>query len=167
MLEQWKIHKAQEICDKPGCPLAAAKEYYAILELPSCLRRDLCAACFQSLEEEGQEPVYWKAFRQEKGKTGPRLDLVSLRFLFDRLAEEEEETARGLRYFVALLLLRKRVLRMVDAETEEQEQADLLVIDPKVEGMEPVALSAPANDEQGLAGIKRELLGFLDGEGRS
>lgn len=164
MFEQWNIHKAQNQCDQPDCPLAAAKEYFAVLELPACVRSDLCATCFHSLEEKGQAPIYWRVLRQEKGRSGPRLDLTSLRFLFDRLAEEEGETARGLRYFVALLLLRKRVLRMVDAETEEQEQAELLVIDPKVEGMVPVALTAPARDGQGMAGIKGELLSFLNAE---
>ena len=42
------------------------------------------------------------------------LDLVSLRMLFERLGEEEGEQLAGLRYFVALLLLRKRVLKIVN-----------------------------------------------------
>lgn len=165
MLEQWKIHKAQENCQKPGCSLASDREYFSVLELPACIRRDLCATCFHSLQQEGGvEPIFWRALRQEKGRSGPRLDLNSLRFLFDRLADEEAETAQGLRYFVALLLLRKRVLRMVDARTSEQERADLLVIDPKVEGMEPVALLAPTEEAGDLGQIREELLALLEGE---
>ncbi|MHC5062539.1 MAG: hypothetical protein ACYTG5_01035 [Planctomycetota bacterium] len=169
MLEQWKIHKAQASCQKPGCTLASDREYFSVLELPACIRQDLCATCFHSLQQEAQgDPIYWRAIRQEKAQDGPRLDLNSLRFLFDRLGEEDSEaaeTAAGLRYFVALLLLRKRVLRMVDAQTREQEVADLLVIDPKIEGMEPVALQAPSEEAGDLGQIRQELLALLEGEG--
>ncbi len=169
MLEQWKIHKAQAGCEKPGCTLASDREYFSVLELPACIRQDLCATCFHSLQQEdGGEPIYWRAIRQEKVQDGPRLDLNSLRFLFDRLGEEDAqaaETAAGLRYFVALLLLRKRVLRMVDPQTSEQEAADLLVVDPKIEGMEPVPLTAPSEESGDLGQIRTELVALLDGEG--
>jgi len=166
-VEEWKIHKDRTKCEKPGCPLSASSEYYAVLELPSCTRRDLCQACFRELEAGAEEGLlFWRGRRREKGQTGPVLDLASLRQLFDRLGDEDDpekiETARGLRYLVALLLLRKRWLKMVDAETAEQEAADLLVVDPKVEGMEPVALQAPALDSDGMSSLKEELMTLLD-----
>jgi len=108
----------------------------------------------------------WRGRRQAPGQKGPVLDLASLRQLFDRLGEEEDpdklETARGLRYLVALLLLRKRWLKMVDAQNPEQESADMLVVDPKAENMEPVALSAPALDTEAMSSLKEELLSVLD-----
>lgn len=166
-MEEWKIHKDRTKCEKPGCPLSASSEYYAILELPSCTRRDLCLACFREHEASADEALlFWRGRRQEKGQKGPVLDLASLRQLFDRLGDEDDpeklETATGLRYLVALLLLRKRWLKMVDAENDEQESADLLVVDPKVEGMEPVPLSAPALDSDGMSSLKEELMTVLD-----
>ena len=86
------------------------------------------------------------------------LDLVTLRQMFDRLGEEPSDQARSLRYLVALLLLRKRVLKMANPSTPEEEAADLLVVDPKVEGMHPVALTAPAMELAELVAMKDELL---------
>ena len=166
-MDDWKIVKDRTKCDKPGCPLTASSEYFAVLELPSCIRKDLCAACFRTHESELEgAPLFWKGRRRADTKSGPVLDLASLRQLFDRLgdhAEDEEgaETAKGLRYLVALLLLRKRWLKMVDPRNAEEEKADLLLIDPKVEDMEPVALAAPDLDDERLDVLKGELAAIL------
>jgi hypothetical protein len=178
-LEQWKIQKNRERCEKPGCPLAAATEFYAVLQLPECVRVERCANCFEELRHEAAElPFHWRVRRTLDGKTKPMLDLDSLRVLFDRLGQEPETPAEpenvdgtedgseekdgkmtgGLRYLVALLLLRKRRLKMVDPQNEEQERADLLVVDPKVEDMVPVALSAPDLDPDRLGNLREELM---------
>lgn len=158
-MEDWKIHREKARCEKPGCPLAGRREFFAVLELPSCVRRDLCQECFSDLERTAERsPIFWRGHRNDDGKKQIVLDLVTLRLMFDRLAEEDSDQARSLRYLVALLLLRKRVLKMVDPKTPEQEAADLLVIDPKVEGMEPVALVAPAVEMDQLVAMKDELL---------
>ena len=162
-MESWKIQRDRGKCERSDCPLPTAEEFFAVLELPTCVRKDLCAACFQKLEAASEHrPIYWKACRRDRGKHGPVLDLVSLRLLFERLAEEEGESAAGLRYFVALLLLRKRVLKMADPRNAEQERADLVVVDPKIEGMAPVGLFAPDLGEERLAGLKDELLSAID-----
>ncbi len=161
-MEGWKIQRDRTKCEEPGCPLPAAEEYFAVLEVPECVRRDLCAMCFHRIDKSAADaPIFWKCRRRVDGQKGPVLDLVALRMLFDRLAEVDDDKARGLRYFVALLLLRKRLLKMVDAMNEEQERADLVVIDPKVEGMAPVALFAPALDEERLANLETELMDAL------
>lgn len=158
-MEDWKIQRDKQRCEKPGCPLAGRKEFFAVLELPSCVRRDLCQECFSELETHSQStPIFWRGRRREDGKREIVLDLATLRQMFDRLAEEPSEQGRALRYLVALLLLRKRVLKMVDPKTAEEEAADLLVIDPKVEGMTPVALVAPAVEIDQLVAMKDELL---------
>jgi hypothetical protein len=162
-LEAWKIQRDRSACDKPGCPLASSLEYFAVLELPECTRRDLCATCFHQLSASAPvQPIYWKARRRELGKRAPTLDLVSLRVLFERLGEVEGERAQGLRYFVALLLLRKRLLKMVDPQSEAEERADLVVIDPKVADAPRIALLAPEIDGERLANLKDELLAAID-----
>ncbi len=166
-MEQWKIVKDRAKCTQSGCPLGSTLEYIAVLELPSCVRRDLCERCFADRVRQEGEPLYWRGRRRHANK-GPTLDLASLRQLFDRLGEvdgadpEKAATAGGLRYLVALLLLRKRVLKMVDAETEADEAADLVVVDPKVDGMRPVALFAPELDTERLSTLKDELLAAIE-----
>ncbi len=164
-MDEWKIHRDRARCEIPGCPLPGQNEFFAVLELPACVRRDLCDACFKNLERSApQPPVYWRAARKHAGSKEPVLDLVSLRHLFDRLGLVDDDKARSLRYFCALLLLRKRVLKMVRPRNAHEERADLVVIDPKLKEMEPVALFAPAVDGHDLGAVKEELLAAL-GEG--
>ena len=178
MVDEWKIHRDREGCQKPGCPLPTSKSYVAVLEwgvvetgkkgavasVPACVRRELCDACFQDYDRKcspEQPPIFWRAMRKVAGNKDHVLDLQSLRMLFDRLATVEDERARTLRYFCALLLLRKRVLKMAKPKTREQEQADLVLRDPKLKEMEPVCLVAPAIDINDLGTIKDELLAML------
>ncbi|MEO6593374.1 MAG: hypothetical protein ABIP94_01325 [Planctomycetota bacterium] len=164
MTDEWKIHRDRTACEKPGCPLPTSKSYLAVLEWPGCIRRDLCDACFQDYERrcQGSEPpIFWRGLRKAAGSKEPVLDLASLRVLFDRLASVDDDRARALRYFCALLLLRKRVLRMVPPRTAEHERADLVVVDPKQKEMEPVALFAPAINLDDLGSIKDDLLAAI------
>lgn len=164
MAEEWKIQRDRKGCEKPGCPLPTSKSYFAVLEWPACMRRDLCDACFTDYERrcQGSEPpIFWRANRKPSGSKEPVLDLVSLRLLFDRLATVDDDRARALRYFCALLLLRKRVLRMVQPRNAAQERADLIVVDPKQKELEPVLLFAPALDLDNLGAIKEELLAAI------
>ena len=161
-MEEWKIMRDRKGCERPGCPLPSARQYFAVLEFPACMRRDVCDACFVDLERKSSEPVvFWRAVRQKSGSKEPVLDLVSLRALFDRLGTVDDDKARSLRYFCALLLLRKRALKMVPARTAEQERADLVVIDPKMKEMEPISLFAPAIDLADLSTVKEELLAAM------
>jgi hypothetical protein len=161
-MEDWKITRDRKGCERPGCPLPSAQQYFAVLEFPACVRRDVCDACFCDLERRAEGPlVYWRAMRKKSDSKEPVLDLVSLRALFDKLAAVEDERARQLRYFCALLLLRKRVLKMVRPRTAEQERADLVVIDPKQKELEPFVLFAPAIDLDDLSKIKGELLAAM------
>jgi len=192
-MESWKIQRDRtqaETCSRGGCALAGEAEYYAILELPECIRRQVCLTCFHELRSKSDEmPFHWKVRRRSDGRKHAVMDLAALRALFDRLGEEPEEIpepeeaeepgseeagegqmdpetrAAGLRYLVALLLLRKRALKMADARNAEEESADLLVIDPKVDGMEPVALCAPSLEPEALDALKDQLaLAIGDGE---
>ena len=77
-----------------------------------------------------------------------------------------DDRARALRYFCALLLLRKRVLRMVPPRNAEQERADLVLGDPKNKEAAPIALFAPAIDLSDLGALKEELMAAI-GEGNT
>ena len=183
-MEQWRIQKDRTKCDKPGCTLAADPEFYAILQLPDCVRIERCLTCFNEISAANDNlPFHWLVRRKDGANRQPVLDLESLRRLFDRhgepvadedleaeVAEETDQAEEaegveaaaarqaGLRYLVALLLLRKRRLKMVDARNEFEERADLVVIDPKVEEMEPVALFAPDLDDDKLDELRAELM---------
>ena len=181
MADEWKIQRDREGCPKPGCALPSNSTYYAVLEwgvrevksksgkptgveVPACIRRDFCEVCFEVYRRQcpdDQPPIFWRAVHKSSGSKEPVLDLVSLRALFDQLGTVDDERARALRYFCALLLLRKRVLKMAKPKSREQEQADLVVRDPKLKEMEPVALFAPAIEATDMSAVKDELLAAI------
>jgi hypothetical protein len=164
MADDWKIHRDRKACERPGCPLPTSKSWFAVLQWPACVRSDMCDACFQDYERKctpEAPPIFWRALRKSSGSKEPVLDLNSLRALFDRLASVDDDRARALRYFCALLLLRKRVLKMARPRNAAEERADLVVVDPKLKEQEPVALFAPAIDPSDLGAVKDELLAAI------
>ncbi len=169
--EGWRVGKGKDRCAGRGCALPPGAPYFALLNFLKTeehglqiVREDLCEICFRSLERRSEDPpIFWRGRRKTGKGNEPVLDLASLRVLFDRLGEVDEEKARSLRYFAALLLLRKRVLRMVDPRNEEEERADLVVIDPKAANPEPVALFAPDLDLDDMGALKDDLLAALEG----
>jgi hypothetical protein len=210
--EGWKITRDRTRCERPACPLPAASSWYALLEFPDCVRRDLCDSCFaerrRRLEQGGEagsearrseDAVFWRARRREgSAKRGPVLDLPALHGLFEQLGErigdgpidfgdgdpdalpeprfgvaddapsdDELDPAQraqwaGLRYFVALLLMRKRLLKTVEPRGPVEEMADLVVVDPKDGDGKRHVLFAPPLDEGRLAGLKDELIAAID-----
>jgi hypothetical protein len=162
-METWKIRLEKTKCTRAGCPLPAAREYYALLALPECARRDVCAECFEEeTRRKGERAlVYWKARRQPGERKEPTLDVESLRALFWRLGEAEGERAAGLRYLVALLLLRRRALRIARDAASQALDADLVVVDAARAGSGAVALRAPELGDGVLEELRGELLGAL------
>ena len=161
-MEQWKIVRDKAQAHGGCCQRPKPLDTFAVLELPACTRRDVCPICLSELQQalrtaDAKPPIFWRVRRKE-GAREPVLDLVMLRHLFDRLGEEPGERPAALRYFVALLLLRKRVLKMADAKSVAEERADLLVFDPKTPTQPPVALVAPDLAETSLEELKNELL---------
>lgn len=169
-MEQWKIVRDRSQQAAGCCGRAKTGDVFAVLELPSCVRRDLCAMCFGELQHKlradpaTKPPIFWRKKRKE-GEHQPILDLAMLRHLFDRLGEEVGEKPAALRYFVALLLLRKRVLKMADARTAAEEAADLVVFDPKAPTQPPVALTAPDLGEHSLDALKDDLMAAASSAG--
>jgi hypothetical protein len=161
-MEPWKIVRDRAQAGQPCCGRPKPEESFAVLELPACVRREVCPMCLRELQQReaqdaGKPPIFWRV-RRRAGQREPALDLGMLRHLFDRLGQEVGERPAALRYFVALLLLRKRVLKMADASTPAEEAADLVVFDPKAPSQPAVALVAPDLEAHGLDQLKDELL---------
>jgi hypothetical protein len=132
-------------------------------------RRDYCLACFRALAER---PVsFWKRAPRkaapeadEKAKGARRRrDLDALSELFDRLSAPDdapdakkvpEEERQKLRYLLALALVRKRRLELV--ELARAGGADCLVLRSSG-AAELVTVPAPRLSEEDLARLSREL----------
>lgn len=162
-----------ERCAQCSRPLEPAAPRYAALfpEGDSFRRRDYCAPCFEALPE--RPASFWRraprrAARkaEEKGKRAARRrDLDALLELFERLAAPEAGAGAGtgtgtggerekLRYLLALALVRKKRLELVELAREGG--ADCLILRASGDA-ELVTVAAPPIAEADLARLSREL----------
>ncbi len=91
-------------------------------------REDMCSGCW--LGRAGRDDLFHWFTRHREGKRGLQLDLGTLEALFVRLEGRAEPRVREMRYLLALLLLRKRRIK-VDRILREAEGESMLVHRPR------------------------------------
>lgn len=91
-------------------------------------REDLCSGCW--LGRAGRDELFHWFTRHREGKRGLQLDLGTLEALFVRLEGRAEPRVREMRYLLALLLLRKRRIKL-DRILREAEGESMLVHRPR------------------------------------
>ncbi|MGH7338758.1 MAG: hypothetical protein ACREI7_14345 [Myxococcota bacterium] len=143
-------------CDRPfpdGAMIVSA--VYADGE--GFLRRDLCEPCFP-----GREGAFsaWKTRQPRTEEERVKLDLDLARDFLRRLVREGDPARAGLSYLLALLLARKRRVRIL--ETVRGAGAETLRVQmPGDEGDEVVELRVPALDDAETARLQAELSGLF------
>ncbi len=107
----WKLGRRQGACVSCDHPFADGETHYSYLfvEEAQLGRRDLCSACWATVELGADQP-WWRAKRRERPTGGVQVDLALLEQLFLMSADAAAVRLLELRYLVALLLLRKRRL---------------------------------------------------------
>jgi hypothetical protein len=154
MANEWEITRATGKCSVSGRDLAEGEDYYAALfETPQGFeRRDY------SLEGWAGPPegsfCHWKTKVPVRGRKPSiiAVDSGMLITLFCRLEEDSSEMRQKFRFVLALLLMRKRLLRMEKAvQNGEQEywqmrlvhdQSEQRVLNPHLSNEEIDRLSA-------------------------
>ena len=114
--------KPSRVCSATGRPFEPGEKIFTFLleENGEILRRDFCAEAFASTRRPENALAWWSS--RLPSSAAPKEKLAphdALTDLFESLAERPDEAA--LRYVLALLLTRRRVLRF---EREEFEFAD-------------------------------------------
>ncbi len=116
--------KPSRVCAATGRPFEPGEKIFTVLfeENGEIQRRDLCAEAFASTQRPENALAWWSsrlpANAEKKEKLAPNDAALDL---FESLADRPDEAA--LRYVLALLLTRRRVLRF---EREELELDDAL-----------------------------------------
>lgn len=118
MIAEWKFRRRDGGCSVCHAEFPEAARHASVLAVigDEVRREDLCPSCFDARATSGLAPgtelFYWFT-RRAAGKRGLVLDLVMLEQLFLQLEGRVEVPVRELRYLVALLLMRKRRLKLV------------------------------------------------------
>src|SRR5262249_22247307 len=112
----WRIHRREDRCTACNAPFEEGAPLFSSLFLePERLRReDRCAGCFRAPDPAaGAEPLFWRTIHRADRRARFAVDFEAIEELFLRLEGRREERLAELRYLLALLLLRKKRLKLV------------------------------------------------------
>jgi hypothetical protein len=112
-MEDWKLPSAVERCSSCTAELQPGQPVTSVIRLAAAGpgRQDLCATCGQAVGGEA-EVFFWRRQRPESTTRTAIVDNTMLRELFSRLLLRPGELYARLSYLVALVLIRKRHLRL-------------------------------------------------------
>ena len=122
-MDEWEINKPLGQCYGTERKIESGEEYFAALveTAEGLQRRDFCADYWES-----QKPdvfCYWKTRLPEPGqKKQLFVDDQMLMAFFERLEKETEPEKINFRFVLALILMRKRILKYDDTRTEDGQE---------------------------------------------
>lgn len=134
-MADWEIHKPLGICAGNGKKIEPQEEYIAsLVETPEGMqRKDFCVEYWTNSKPEVY--CYWKSIMPKSDqKKKLFIDDNMLMSFFERLATETDEEKLNFRFVLALILMRKRLLRYDSSKAIDGKEVWYL----KVSGKEQV-----------------------------
>ena len=163
----WNISRSQRRCSRCDKEFAEEEAYYSALFDTGAEfeRKDFCPGCWAAPDgsHRGQAFSFWKT---EIPKAGEQkrvfVDDAVIFDFFQRLASEEEQPVkRNFRYILALMLMRKKVLKFKDVVRENDKE--YLVLRRSRTQEEHRVLNPQLTDEE-TEQVKNELTTILETE---
>ncbi len=116
---EWHISKSNQTCAACSERFQPEQPYYSALleQEASFVRHDYCLNCFQD-RRPAHVYYYWKTAIPEAlaAKSKPVLDVASVLDFFRRLAGDRDPQRMAFRYVLALMLTRKKALKLGGGE---------------------------------------------------
>ncbi len=163
-LSDWEVGKGQRSCSVTGKFFEDGEHYHsALLETKDgFVRHDYSEDAWEKLEDKNQFFSFWKTKVQAANEKSKKLviDLDAFYAFFCNLAKSEDESKILFRYLVALLLVRKRVLRLDKIEHPEGKQETLFLTDMRTK--EPIELETPPHKPEQLVEAQETLNQIFD-----
>jgi len=160
----WEVGRSQRSCSVTGKFFEEGEHYYsALLETKDGFaRHDYSEDAWDKLEEKDNFFSFWKTKVLPNTDKGKKLviDLDAFYAFFCNLAQSQDENKILFRYLVALLLVRKRVLRLDRIEHPEGQSETLFLTDMRTK--EPVELPTPQHTPEQLAQAQETLNQIFD-----
>lgn len=110
----WRIAKKGRACGGCGVVFPPEKPFHSAIyaEKDAFLRRDLCDACFAAAPAAPYS--HWLTATPKPDENRRAFDLGLAAEFLRRLSGETDPARAGLAHFLALLLVRKRLVRLTD-----------------------------------------------------
>ncbi len=164
MADLWQVAKSSKVCAASGEEIPPEVPFYSgLLEGENGFeRRDYSAAAWPEVDH-GVFFSYWrnKGYSLNPDRRPP-VDYERLLAFFDQLEGSEEAGKRLLRYVLALVLVRRRRLRLDDMKREED--GDRLVLFDRRNGGKTVEVLAPQVTEEELLQTQERLQQLFDAD---
>jgi len=164
---EYPIGRPTGVCAATGAALSPGQAYIGALvpaepegeDAPVLERRDYALEAWGSLEPKPAVFARWRGVvPQADAKPTLALDPPALYDLLDQLGENEDESRRTLRYVLALLLMRKRLLTHVGTR-RDGDGRDVILVRRKGDDPEsqPVEIADPSLEPQALSTAAAQL----------
>jgi hypothetical protein len=125
----WTFRRRKGLCAACERAFDDGEAHFSLLwiEGEELVRSELCRPCWQLGQAAREQALFWWRTRHEIAqRKGLALNLEAIELLFHRLANRAEQHLNELRYLLALILLRKRRLKLV--RLARTEQGDAMVV---------------------------------------
>jgi len=122
-MEQWEVKRSEGRCIGTGRLLEPGEEYYAAL-IDKSYFFERCDYSMEFWQENKPEVFsYWKTrIPLPNQKRSIFVDDTVLINLFERLAEQQEQLKINFRFVLALILMRKKILKYEDSRQEGKKE---------------------------------------------
>jgi len=138
MEEDWKIASGRKECGGCRKQFKEGEGLYSVLyEYENELQRvDFCTECWKGSDESAFS--FWRTSVPVKNEVNPLPPSEALLEMFRRIEKSSDARRDQFRYVLALLLLRKRLLKLV--RTERKDGGEVYVLEDRRAGEEVTVL---------------------------
>ncbi len=159
MLETWQIAKSRHLCHRCGGEIPERRSFFSCLvERGAELERlDLCADCWGT--DPPAEPFCFWRTRRPASERQRTVDTGLMWEFFERLEGAEEERKRIFRFVLALYLMRRKELKLL--EIGRAEGAEVLLFERRSSG-ERLQVQSPGISEEQIDEAAAQLARLLD-----
>ena len=158
MQADWEIKSRAHVCARTGREFVTGEIFYTLLvrEGDGFCREDLCEEAWESRNENIQPFSFWRSkYEPPAPRAAEPLPRDDAEGLLRRLVAENAPAYKNVRYILALMLERKRMLRPVESSDD-----DMLVYEHVGTG-ETIVLANPHLSFEQIPSVQREVSALL------
>jgi len=158
----WNIKKGGEVCLRCEQLIDPGATYYSTLVVDEAAieRSDFCETCFTQ-ESDDDKRVFWRTSKSCNEPVKKAVNFEWVRELFERMLEVKEKAFKEMAYLLALVLIRKRYLKLKDFVSRNGQ--DFMEVRRK-KGEPLLHVEVPMITEQDISILRDKLSDLLEAD---
>jgi hypothetical protein len=161
-MKEWNIKKGADACSRCESVLQNDEIYFSVLEAgqEEIQRIDYCKACFEGQPIE-ENSVFWRTKKSGVEPAKKAVNFEVLREVFLKMLEVEDRAFKEMSYLIALVLIRKRYLKLKDFVSENGR--DFMAVRQR-KGEPLIKVDVPLISEEDILRLRDRLSSLLDAD---